>query len=724
MPKYYVYPAIGIARVGNSESKFFVGPEVPHQEVNPNYTGDNFGSCYEAGSLQNLPGSSLDFKDAEGKVKRQAARFRIFEVSDCGNNVREITDKDAKIEWRVNLANRKSINYQFENAMDLGKLSKDCKLRNDFITNLDERKKKLLIKPSQCKIQGCNQSDKPAYQFNDGTFFAGTSYETQVYLGELRTDSEGRLLVLGGLGHSASYNNSPITTFANNETWHDDISDGTVRATVTIDNKPIEAEPAMVAVTPPNFAPGMPGVITMYDVVSDLLLDANTKTEFYRDIYPILSSLVENQGVNEGYFMAFGDYSPANFTQPDILEKLESNSEQYKSFRTAVFDLFRVTPDITATRRAEKVELLLQDPAVQDVNKQVLEPIFDEAVKQTQTAVQADKLPPIFGDGYGDYADSPLIGLSLTNTQYKHLKNWADGKFEKGENPREATINSSCTITDPLQVINDQNNWPHTLTKTNLQQCLGGPFHPGIELTWFLRRKSMWNTADPFDPMRLNIVECDDDVQDYYGPILTPEVALKDMFNVSGPGTLTRFMGVPWQSDEGSCQSNESYDPAQYLPTMTFWSARVPNQVLSQRSFEQLQNEAIGLGQRAKSYSYRQDWLRFLREGGEKARVNMVKYWDKIGIVVKTPTTALKADHNNVDHIWVESQVNERFLANDTSYRQLLNLENLAHFEGNDLMLGENAVTNEQLDLLDKEDEQACEQGLTRRKITIRQDQN
>ena len=59
------------------------------------------------------------------------------------------------------------------------------------------------------------------------------------------------------------------TTFANNDGWHDDIADGPVRATVTFDARPIEAEPGYVAVTPPNFAPGLTGLVTMDDAVRE-----------------------------------------------------------------------------------------------------------------------------------------------------------------------------------------------------------------------------------------------------------------------------------------------------------------------------------------------------------------------------------------------------------------------------------------------------------------------
>ena len=64
-----VYPSIGIARVGNSPGGFFIGPEVPGNHPLP-------------------PGG---FKDPQGRILRQAARFRIFGFDAAGNVVAELT---------------------------------------------------------------------------------------------------------------------------------------------------------------------------------------------------------------------------------------------------------------------------------------------------------------------------------------------------------------------------------------------------------------------------------------------------------------------------------------------------------------------------------------------------------------------------------------------------------------------------------------------------------
>ena len=79
-----IHPGIGVARVGNSATDYFIGPEVPGP-VGPPDGG---------------------YKDASGAIKRQVARFRIYGLNAAGEVVQEITAADAEITWHVHVANR------------------------------------------------------------------------------------------------------------------------------------------------------------------------------------------------------------------------------------------------------------------------------------------------------------------------------------------------------------------------------------------------------------------------------------------------------------------------------------------------------------------------------------------------------------------------------------------------------------------------------------------
>ncbi len=598
-----IYPAVGIARVGNapvtSNDDFFIGPELSGQVPQP-------------------PGG---FKDKAGRVKKQAARFRIYGFDADGKVVKEITAADAKIDWRVHLANRKSGWYMFNNALDLENMAIPSAFRNAGVKD----RSKLIIDPGAVSITGTATSG-PAYRFDKGSFMG-----IPVPLGELRTDDAGRLLVLGGDGHSASYTNAAATTFANNDTWHDDISDGPVRATVTLaDGTVLEADPAMVAVTPPNFGQGLYGVVSMYDVVYNMTVEqgwikAPAKPDFWAHIYPIFRRMVQTQWVNQGFFMVFGQNSPADFTEATLLEQLSSTAPEYQILRQRVFDWFR-------------------DPGSE--------------------AYTPAAIPPFYGDGFGEYEGIAIVDLPVTALQYSWLRSWAAGSFTANKPVVYPSLEAM-----PLE------EQPHELTRANLDDCLGGPFHPGIELTWPMRVPQMWKTA-----FRLNIMAEDQSPQDDWGPLLSTKIVLQPggALAASGPGTLTRWLGVPWQTDEASCLSG--YDSSTYLPLPSFWAARVPNQVLSQDSFNRLSDNRVPVGQRLKHFDYRQDWLRDFGTDYVKKINAMVAKWHYLGIVTQQDEVTGAATGLLPGACWVETG-RQDFESTDPSMEQVLYAEHLTQPE-------------------------------------------
>lgn len=244
---YKIHPAIGIARVGNSPNEFFIGPERIGERPNP-----------QGG-----------FKDAQCRVKRQVARFRIFAHHDDAS-VEEITGANADITWTVHLANKKAANPARGNS---------------------ESPSDLIIDPGPRTLNGPDQHQL----FDTGTIkFAGGS-ATKVPLGEIRTDNNNRLLVFGGAGKSGSPTNNGLGDFWKNTGWYDDVSDGPVTATIKLhaDNSTPAVLGAWVIATPPKFAPHQDSVITLYDRVLEVMIEAGfvakpVATSYTADIYPIL----------------------------------------------------------------------------------------------------------------------------------------------------------------------------------------------------------------------------------------------------------------------------------------------------------------------------------------------------------------------------------------------------------------------------------------------------
>ncbi len=594
-----IHPGVGIARVGNSEEEdgYFIGPEVP-------------------GAVPDPPGG---FKDSTGAVKRQAARFRIYGYNAAGDVVKEITADDANIEWRVHVANRKSGWYQFQNAMDLGNLAKCTELRNGSITGSD--REKLVIDPGSRSISGKNQGGGKDHRFDTGKFM-----DKEVYLGELRTDEKGRLLFLGGHGHSASYDGSDATTFANNDKWHDDTSDGPVRAKVELNGKTYEAEPAVVATTPPNYGQGLYGVVTMYDVVYDLFardesfpLKAPEKPSFHKHIYPMLKNLSENQWVNSGISILFGHDSPSDFNTAEMVKQLGNPGPESQPLRQRILAWAR-DPEATVERPVDQ--------------------------------------PPFYGDAFGDFENVPGTGLPVTRTQYAWLKQWAIGNFTTEE------------VTLPKSLDDyPESDQAHALDRANLEDCLGGPFHPGIEITWTMRVASMWQPGKLF---RLNVLEEGAAPKMDYGPTLHPETALAPggVVDSSGPGTLTWWMGVPWQTDEASCKSG--YDIATYLRLPSFWAARVPNQVMSERSYDRFMDTSVPLGQRLKHLHYRQDWLRYFGSNYVKSINANTKEWFKVGIIAPREGPSDHEESGLPSVLWTETQLDRKFTEDDPTFKQVL----------------------------------------------------
>ena len=588
-----IYPPIGVARVGNS-AEYYLASDLP-------------------GVMADAAGG---FKDGTGRVKKQVVRFRIYGFDKDDQVVAELTANNAEIEWRVHVANRKSAWYQFSNALDLSGLAIPSAFRNVDVKGKDRHQ--LVIDPGPRRITGRNASG-PAYQFSGGKF-----YDTEVPLGEIRTDELGRLLVFGGEGHSASHTGAPAVTFANNDGWHDDVSDGPVRATVKLGNAVFQAEPAVVVCTPPNFGQGLFGVVTLYDVAYDLFvregwLKAPAKPNFEQHIYPIFERMSQTGWVNAGFFMLFGKNSPSDFTDPILKRQLADPSAAARPLRERYYHWLR-------------------------------QPGGDQA---TPT-----EIPPFYGDGFGDYIGIPQDDLALTATQCRLLEQWAAGDFTTEVYVRPTDFNKL-----PL----DQQI--AALCAAPLEECLGGPFHPGIEITWPLRCAITW--AKPFRPKILPEGEA---TRDDFGPLLAPAIALTKggPLDGNGPGSMSRWLGVPWQTDEASCLSG--YTASNYLPLPSFWAARVPNQVLSAESLARLSDPHLNPGQRQKHFDYRQDWMRDLGTQYQSKINNMIAEWHELGIIAPHTEPTNEADPALPTQLWAET--GRGGFPPDPTYAQVLTAEN------------------------------------------------
>ena len=287
---FKIHPAIGIARVGDGE-QFFVGPE------HPNHPGIEIAADGTESIIQNYK--------SDGRIKRQAARFRVFqyERGDDGTLtlIGEVQNPAATVEWTVTLVNSKASGNSIVPVSDETRkvLLPNGSPRNPTITD----RVSLIIQGGTRNISGINQGPLP---FDDGSFLAAP-----VYLGEVLTDRAGQLIVLGGRGVSRGIPMlpggaiPPLNSFANNDRWYDDVSDGPVTAKVTIPGQPpVDAIPAWLVCAPPDFAPAAGSPATMYDIVTQAAIMRGWITQpqmpsFRTHVLPILQRSRSLQWVDD-----------------------------------------------------------------------------------------------------------------------------------------------------------------------------------------------------------------------------------------------------------------------------------------------------------------------------------------------------------------------------------------------------------------------------------------
>jgi hypothetical protein len=384
---FEIHPGIGVARVGTSAG-FFVGPEPD-------------------GATQDR------YRDDDGALLRQAGRFRVFRCERDERNrlldARELAPGEATISWTVHLVNRKAAA-----ATSPARGSAPVERRNPN----EADRARLVIDPGPRTLTGPDQ----VARFDTGRF-----RDSVVPLGEMRSGSDGRLLVLGGFGRSgfvgADGAAPRLDDFADNSDWFDDVSDGPVRAVLSFpDGVRHEAQPAWVIVAPPDFAPGIRNFRTLYDVAHDVAVrrgwaDVPEKPSFTRDVFPILSRPLAYRWVSSLAGKGHAPGRPGDFSSrwAELADPRRNRSE-----REFVFAQLR-----------DPHELAPSDVGMPRLNDDT----FSRSV-----------LPP-------------------SETQYAILQRWAAGDF----------VGDRGVAQEAVELL------PDGLDRAALEACSGGAFFPGIE---------------------------------------------------------------------------------------------------------------------------------------------------------------------------------------------------------------------------------------------------
>jgi len=502
---YKIHPSIAIARVGDSP-EIFLGPERPLTFPRP---------------------TDGRYRDAQKRLRRQAARFWIVEHDDDPAGADRFVfhgDSDIdRIEWTVHLANKKAVWFRFDEEDGItGDITEGrpyppgWPLRNEgFIpsTQPAERARRLVIDPGPRQVTGAGASVEIEKGGSGGgderwpdPFVDGREITS---LGTMMTDDKGRLVVAGGFGVSGAVEpdavppDGRLPSFVNNDKWFDDVADGPVTARVLFkDGTAAEATGAWLIVGPPDYAPPLGHLVTMYDVMFDVavrLLGAR------QDIFDV----------------ATGQFAP-DFT-PSYTNDIYPVLRRAFDYRWVIKEANRHSAavfDFAALGDAPPPD---EDPA----NNPRFE-IFDRLRDPANLNGSSHRaMPKLHNDGTGG-VEPQSLRFTVTRTQYEMLRRWAGGQFIADWNG----------VPEPPADVT-----PDGLDRAALEGGCGGGFFPGMEAGWILRNPAIY--AEPF---RFRALQTED--------------------NTTGvtPGDVTKRSALPWQADFLKCADH-------------WWPAQRPNQV-------------------------------------------------------------------------------------------------------------------------------------------------
>ncbi len=564
-------PNVAQGSTGNIDVKRIARIAV-HPAIGIARVGNSKDTFYFAAEVpEALP--SGPFKDSSGAMAKQVARFRLYAFDADGVVLGEITAVHGDVSWRVKVGNAKAAWYGAGAPLDLPQ-AEPTKLRN---ANVADRAS-LAVVSTERSVSGAGA----APQVLDGGSFLGVP----VTLGEITTDGLGRLIVFPGNGEAISRPDSPpLSGFADNDGWTDTTSDGRIHARVSIDGRIFDSDPGWVLCAGPNYGPGIgAGLVTLYDAAFAGLVGAGRikrpRTQFHRDIAPMFNRMTDMQWVNSGYLATNGFGSLRDWSSDAWQVRLMDRSQSNRKLREEILATFR-------------------DPEYSTVQ------------------------PSLEPQEYGDMVSIPITRseprqwLAITPVQFAHLRSWARGDFTVG------TLKVYERLADvPLQ------KQPTSLDRAALDGCLGGPFHPGVEFPWIARVPWIWTTS-----MRLKADSSKPNIK-VYGETLTPEVATSRSGPLSqiGPGDLVKWMGVPWQVDAASCRFGYVKGVSPVLPS--FWSARIPNSVLTAEDYAIVVDTDRSLDERRAAFGRRANWERYIttKDNGTVLSL-MVQEWFKLGVV-------------------------------------------------------------------------------------------
>lgn len=690
-PQFRIYPSIGIARQGNGpaeKDQVVFSPEVPWKNLF--YTHLNLHTS--EGALKKQAQRFYIYKcDNQGNPteKINPADYTIEWFVEVANKKPFWYDFNNSMDLSVDLKNNKNLSKKFYEdriAPGISASSRNPNIPSEGMSDngLQNSREELVNGPNFASVSLANEKMAleglfPFPRAGQGSSNIATKLKTTpqtVKLGTIEYDKDdtdaktnGSLIFYGGDGVSASLNPSDLNTdFADNSNWYDDICDGRVTAkltpigggeTIVVDGP--EAA-AWIASAPPDYAPQINPISSLYDLITGAdpaELETNEASRLSM-VLPLFFKFYQMQWVNLGDFLA-----------PSFKEAIDQLTH-HNDFK------YLYTIDSEHPEKGNKIRKALFDPFRNPRYDYINEPIIPSKDVTDFDALGVGttdlKLPYYVGDGI-NYPGSPAQWFAIPPMLYDQLEQWSLGNFttpaemihfmdnSKQKNPMIAL--GKYYQKDFVDASHDPTKAPLLMTRAVLETLYGGGFHPGVELTWPMRHEQLYkqniltyksvNGTEEYDlfglrEVRLNSVSGDEQDAIFFndfGFLMVPDDVVQSMdpehyknwlWKVT-PGDLTKWMGIPWQSDAGSCQA--VWTKSQY-PVPAWWAANLPIDVLTNDSYKKLKDKHTLPDTKRNIYASRQPWLQttdtgyvgYHAEGGYlNGLVNMVYQWDQIGAV-------------------------------------------------------------------------------------------
>lgn len=597
---FRIHPAIGIARVGNSE-EFYIGPETMAGMPGKN-PGDPMGGLPIKSDQETATITSNDLRDSSGKLKRQAARFKIFGYTDdevkgypngggteikVGSTISiNGTNKTVKdILWQVHLANKKANSWiEPHQGMEAYEPAHGCQDRTPIIRNpeyqdspqlpdlgdktvcnsqtvLSENKRltELVIDAGPHVVSTGGNASADFSRTGSNTIINGNAVQTVEYpklfpnyqghtvpenesiqsIGEMQTDAQGRLLVVGAYGKASGFTNTGeydpnavLNADVNNDNWYDDTADGPVNAVLVFDDGSTQEVQGngWVVTTDPSYAPQVPNVVSLWeDMYNTWVEQMNLEPSLYdpKNTTPIPVT-------NTDYDLGLGYNS---HYKPDFDNQITPilNAANLQMWATNL-----VSAGHGAHKRVS--ELPMNNPNWDGLMSFLRNPNIDN----NENPQNGTRMPLSLGDAEQDF-------LYFSRTQYFFLYQWLmAGKVSNG------------TTLGPGE----------ELDRNVLGNCLGGRFSPGIEMTFIVRDTQLykpWMSGGQYTnagPFRINEKAID------YSHLSSPVLGVGYTplrSDAVEPGDICKFMSVPWHTDYNSCATHTTV-PNEQNSKMTYWS--------------------------------------------------------------------------------------------------------------------------------------------------------